>query len=403
MLRKIGVVFAKEVLDNGRDRRSLLVAFLYPMLGPLLLGVIMLAVTDVVVSGTQENPTVHIQGAENGPELIQYLKKRKVNVITAPKDVEEAVRIGAIPAAVVIPREHGADFKAERTAKLKIIGNSSCLPGLLALNRTAGLLGEFNTEVWGQRISSRGVDCQTFKPLAINTRNVSRGVLIFEIPLFMMPPLFIFNLFMGGVYLAVNATSGERERGSLEPLLINPVSRWALMLGKFLAALFFTAMAVVVQLTAFKLIFTFVGGDAQAFENTLRPMALLAMFFMALPLMMVAVGVQLMIATVTRSFKEAQTYFGLLPLVPAIPGMAMVFSPVQTQKWMMTIPIFSQTLIMGQYVRDEDVELINLAYSASFTGLLALVLIYISSRLYERENLISAAELSISWATSFRL
>ncbi|MDP6174472.1 MAG: ABC transporter permease subunit, partial [Rhodospirillales bacterium] len=199
------------------------------------------------------------------------------------------------------------------------------------------------------------------------------------------------------------ATSGERERGSLEPLLINPVSRWALMLGKFLAALFFTAMAVVVQLTAFKLIFTFVGGDAQAFENTLRPMALLAMFFMALPLMMVAVGVQLMIATVTRSFKEAQTYFGLLPLVPAIPGMAMVFSPVQTQKWMMTIPIFSQTLIMGQYVRDEDVELINLAYSASFTGLLALVLIYISSRLYERENLISAAELSISWATSFRL
>ncbi len=388
MLRKIGVVFAKEVQDNGRDRRSLLVALIYPLLGPLLLGVIMSAVTGVVTVGTDEKLAIHVQGAENGPALIEYLKEHNVIILPAPADVEKAVRSGAVGSVVIIPASHRAQFAAQKTADLKIVGNSSRLPGLIALNRTAGLLGEFNAEIWGQRIAARGVDYQVFKPLSIATENVSKGVQIFEILLFMVPPLFIFNLFMGGVYLAVDTTSGERERGSLEPLLINPVARWGLMLGKFLAALFFTAVAVVVQLVAFKVVFAFVGAETQAFENTLALSALLATFLMALPLMALAVGVQFVIATMTRSFKEAQTYLGLLPLVPAIPGMALVFAPVQTEAWMMTIPVFSQTLLIGQLVRGEEVLAIHLLSSISFTSLLALGLIYISSRLYERENLI---------------
>ncbi len=388
MLRKIGIVFAKEVRDNGRDRRSLLVALIYPLLGPLLLGVIMSAVTDVVTVGTKEKLTLHVEGAENGPALIKFLHDQNVIVQPAPANLEEAVRGGAIPSVIIIPQEHRAQFAAEKTAELRIVGNSSRLPGLIALNRTAGLLGQFNAQVWGQRIAARGVDHQVFRPLSIVTRNVSKGVQIFEILLFMVPPLFIFNLFMGGVYLAVDTTSGERERGSLEPLLINPVERWALMLGKFLAALFFTAVAVIVQLLAFKVIFSLIGAESRAFAETMPISALLAIFAMAVPLMALAVGVQFVIATVTRSFKEAQTYLGLLPLVPAIPGMALVFAPVHTQEWMMTIPIFSQTLLMGQFVRGEDVLALNLLASISFTSLLALGLVYISSRLYERENLI---------------
>ena len=110
--------------------------------------------------------------------------------------------------------------------------------------------------------------------------------------------------------------------------------------------------------------------------------------FLVRMLMMMAVGIQFIIATLTRSFKEAQTYLGLLPLVPAIPGMVMVFSPVRTDEWLMAIPTFSQTLLMGQLIRGEPVAFTNILISMSSTTFIALVLIVLVARLYEREKLI---------------
>ena len=109
---------------------------------------------------------------------------------------------------------------------------------------------------------------------------------------------------------------------------------------------------------------------------------------MTLPLMIAAVGIQFVVATVTTSFKEAQTYLGLLPLVPAIPGMALVFSPVQVQDWMMAIPSFSQTLLLGQMVRGESITLSAVAISMATTTLLAGGLLWVVAKLYEREELI---------------
>lgn len=388
MWRRIFVIFSKEVQDNSRDRRSLLVALIYPLLGPLLLGAIIAAVSDVVTVDSKQQFVIHVQGAENGPVLVAHLEKSGATIRPAPTKPVEAVRTGLVDNILVIPPSHADAFARQTTAQVKLIVNSSRLPGLIALNRMTGLLGTFNRDVWGSRIAARGVDYQVLRPLEIRSENVTSGVQIFEILLFMVPPLFIFNLFMGGVYLAVDATSGERERGSLEALLINPVERWGFMTGKFMAALYFTALAVVVQLIAFKLVFMITGPANDAFSETLGLPSMIGVFVMALPLAMFAVGIQFVIATMTRSFKEAQTYLGLLPLIPAIPGMVLVFAPVQAQEWMMAIPIFSQTLLMGQFVRGEEVLAAHMATSMLSSLAVTGVLLFICARLYERENLI---------------
>lgn len=387
MWRSIFIIFAKEVTDNSRDRRSLLVALIYPLLGPILLGVIISAVTDVVTIGPGKSMTIHIQGAENSPDLISFFKSKKVSVKQAPKDVMNSVRIGAVDYVLIIPMDHAAKFRAQQTADIKIVVNTSRLPGLIAVNRVSALLAAFSQEVWGKRISARGVDFKILQPFRIESVNVSSGFLIFEILLSMVPPLLIFNIFMGGVYLAIDATTGERERGSLEPLLINPVDRWGFMMGKYLAACYYTVIAVVVQLLAFKAVFLLVGSSG-SYEQALGAGSLLGLFILSVPLLLFAVGIQFVIATLTRSFKEAQTYLGLLPLVPAIPGMAMVFAPVQLQDWMMTIPIFSQTLLMGQFVRGEEVAFAHMIISISFTAIVVVLLLGICARLYEREKLI---------------
>lgn len=384
--RSILVVFAKEVIDNARDRRSLLVALIYPLLGPILLGLMISMVTKVTVAGRDARIDLLVQGGERAPDLIAYLEGRGVNVRDAMDDPFDAVSRGDVETALVITEDFSANFQAQRTASIKVIANSSRLPGLIALNLMAGLLGDYNQRVWGQRIAERGVDFRKLQPLAIESVNVTSGAHITDIFLFMVPPLFIFNLFMGGVYLALDTTSGERERGSLEPLLINPVERWGLMLGKFLAALLYTAAAVAVQLIAFKAIFAWVGGDG--FAQSLGAPVVLGILLVSLPLMMVAVGVQFIIAISTQSFKEAQTYLGLLPLVPAIPGMVLVFAPVRAHDWMMAVPVFSQTLLLGRIMRNEAVAALDILVSMGFTTAAALVLLALAARLYEREKLI---------------
>ena len=387
MWRRIFVVFAKEAVDNSRDRRSLLVALIYPLLGPMLLGLMISAVVGISSVKTDAKVTLAINGAERAPDLVSYLKKNGFTVEPATADPETAVREGDYETVIVVSEDYAAKFGIERTAKITIVANSSRLPGLVALNRMAVILGDYNRAVWSKRIKAQGVDLDLLQPLQIVSLDVAAGTHIADILLLMVPPLIIFNLFMGGVYMAIDTTSGERERGSLEPLLINPVARWGLMLGKYLAALLYTAFAVAVQLMAFKVIFQIVGGDL-SFARVLDATTFAGIFIVTLPLMMVAVGVQFIIATVTRSFKEAQTYLGLLPLVPAIPGMILVFAPVQAKEWMMTIPTFSQTLLLSRFFQGEAVAVSDALVSMSTSVVAALVLLALAAWLYEQEKLI---------------
>ncbi|MBT3556134.1 MAG: ABC transporter permease [Rhodospirillales bacterium] len=388
MWQRILIVLGKEIVDNARDRRSLLTALIYPLLGPLLLGLMISATGRVTVGGDPSGMNLAVAGAEHGQVLVGWLEGRGVNVVPPPTDIKGSVQRGDMPVVLVLPPGFDDDFAADRTADISIVVDSSRLSAVVVINQVASLLSQFNTESWGERMIARGVDFRSLQPVSIETVKVSSGSQISEIFLLMVPPLFIFNLFMGGAYLAMDTTSGERERGSLEPLLINPVERWVLVVGKFLATLFYTGIAVVVQLIALKIAFGFGGDHALSLGNALGFTVVLGILVVTLPLMAAAVGVQFVIATVTKSFKEAQTYLGLLPLVPAIPGMLLVFAPVQIQGWMMAVPTFSQTLLLGQLLRGETISVVHLAISAGTTLALAAVLVTIASRLYDREALI---------------
>jgi sodium transport system permease protein len=390
-LRKIGIVFAKESLDNLRDRRSLLLALVYPLMGPLLLGVLMSLVTGVVRPETDAKAAFRlpVAGTEHAPDLIAFLAGRDVTVVPAPDEPEQAVQVGTAEVVLVIEAGFAERLAAGRRPTLFLVTNSSRITGVIAANRAVEALNAFNQELAGRRLRARGVDpAEVFEPVQVDSVNVASRYNLVDMFLFMVPPFIIFTVFMGGVYLAIDTTSGERERGSLEPLLVNPVPRWALMLGKFLAALLFTAAAVAVQLAAFKAMFAMLGDRGPGFGHILGLADSLAVGLVALPLMMLAVGVQVIIATVTRSFKEAQTYLGLLPLIPAMPGLALVFVPLQPKTWMMAVPGFSQTLLFGQYVRGEAVSALHIGVSAAVTAAVALLLVYGCARLYEREELI---------------
>lgn len=395
MIAGVWVVLAKEVIDNLRDRRSITMAAIYPVIGPTLLGILLGFAQEMfrVDQPTTETPPmeVAVSGAERAPGLVSFLEERHVKVVPPPAEVERAVRDNRLPLVVVVTEDFSADLAAERPATVHVVINATRIGTVVMISQVVDLLRRYNQSLAKQRLEARGLTTEFSQAIRIKSINVGKSRSLAGFFLNMIPPFVIFTIFIGGVYLALDTTSGERERGSLEPLLTNPLARWEFMLGKVGAAFVFTLVAVIIQLIAFKVMFELVIEEDYGVGINPDVFVFLNILLVSIPMMVFAVTVQIIIATVTRSFKETQTYLGLLPLIPSVPGMVLVFVAVSANLWMMTIPFFSQVVLIGQLVRGDPVSMVNVAVSVGSTLLLSVAMLFLAGRLYGREQLLFSA------------
>ncbi len=390
MLEQIWTVFSKEVLDNLRDRRSLSLALFYPFVGPVIVGLLVGLVGRTISELPRDGFVLPVHGAHNAPNLVAYLEGNGARVVPATRNPQAAVRNGEHDAVLVVPEAYSEHFSGKRPATVQIVSDPSRLSAMLAVSRTLSVLRAYNEDIVAARLRAHGIDPLVAEPVNVETINVSVGHSLTGFFLNMMPPFIIFTIFVGGVYLAIDTVSGERERGSLEPLLTMPVARSELLMGKVWAAVVFTATAVLVQLIAFNGMFELITRDGAMLDVSPSSISFGLVFVIAVPLMLFAVALQMIIATATRSFKETQT-LGLLPLVPSLPGLVLVFISIKAHKWMMAIPTFGQTVLMGQLVRGEAVEPTYVVVASSVTAAAAFALLAVATRLYRREALVSSS------------
>jgi sodium transport system permease protein len=395
-MRSVWIVFCKETMDNLRDRRSLALALVYPLIGALLLGMLMSLVGGMFQRQQQpaadgRSMTVTVMGAEHAPDLMANFSKNNVDVVTAPKDPRGAVRSGSIDTVLVIPPGFQDAINAEKKVTVEVLVNATRLSTVITITRVLALVRSYSKTVSDLRLSSKGIDPASVQAVNIVSVNVGRARNLAGFFVNIIPPFLIFTIFVGGVYLAIDTTAGERERGSMEPLLTNPVDRWKIMLGKAMATFLFTTISLSAQLLAFKVMLDYVAaGDFGLAINPSAGAMLLALL-VCLPMIAFAVGLQMLVATVSRSIKETQTYLGLLPLIPSLPGMILIFVPLNSESWMMTIPTFGQVLLIGKLMRIEPIVVGDVLIASASTGLVAAVLFLLVARLYNREQLLFSA------------
>lgn len=389
MTRGAWVVMHKEVLDNLRDRRSLAAAVLYPLLGPVLL-VTLLVVVGRTFSEQAETPlALPVAGAERAPDLIRFLEQNGAEIEPAPADPEAAVAKGDVDVVLVIPDGYGAAFADGRPATVQIVVDASRQSDAVAIRRARRLVDAYREQIAALRLVARGVSPVVLAPLAVETVDVATPQSQAAGFLNLTPYFLIYAIFIGGMYLAIDTTAGERERGSLEPLLLNPVPRASLVLGKLGATLAFTLVAVVETILAFAVVLNVLPLEQYlGMRLSLSAGALAMVFVIALPMLPLAAALQLIIASFTGSFKEAQNYLSLLPLLPALPGMFLAFVPVAPTPAAMSIPTFGQQILINQVMRGEAIDPLHLAISAGVTLLLGLALVGLAIRLYGRERVV---------------
>jgi sodium transport system permease protein len=298
------------------------------------------------------------------------------------------VLAGRLPFALIVsPRPSGDSLTP---LPVKLVTNPSRFDSIAATGRIIELLNRYEREVVDARLRAAGLSAEIAKAVAIEEQNVGRAAGPAVIMLSMIPPFLIFTLFTGGVHVALDSTCGERERGSFEPLMINPVERYQVLAGKLGAAMGFTLMALGVQAVAFWVMLQWVPEGSLGLVARPGAIQLALIVSVCLPLVVLAAATQLLISAVTRSMKEAQTYLGLLPLIPGLAGMVLVLAPIRVQPLLAAIPTFGQTLVMGQLVRSETISLPFLAVTAVATLIVTTLLLLLGFRLYEREHMLFA-------------
>ncbi len=389
-MRRIWVIFQKEVMDNLRDRRSITSAVLTPLITPLFLVALIVVMGQTLFADPQESTLqLPVIGAENAPGLVDFLEQNNIKVVPGPADPEAAARSGEVDVVLIIDPGYAEAFSQGRPAPVSIVADSSRQTAIRAISQTESLLQQYGRTLGVLRLQARGIDPSVVNAISVGQVDVATPQSQALIFLNMMPFLLLMVIFTGAMYVIIDTTAGERERGSLEPLLINPASRAQFAIGKLLASLPFGIVTLIMTMAMYYVSFNvFPLEEYVNIPMRLDLSALVAIFWLALPIVLLASALQLLVASFTRSFKEAQTYLGFLPLIAGFPSAFLAFLPVKASTGMMLIPTFGQAILINQIMRGEPVQAANLWISSAATLVVALVVILASIWLYRREQIL---------------
>ena len=388
----LGTVYKKEVRENLRDRRSL---FNSVLLGPILFPILFIGLAYFAGNKQQERAEkvleVPVVGAEYAPNLVSFLEQQGVVIQAAPEDPEASVRTQEIQVIIRIPELFTEQWKTGKPAVIEVIADPSRRESDIPMQRVKGLLWAYGAQIGQLRLQLRGVSptlrtAVMVKDVDLSTPQ-SRGMLV----MIMLPYVLMITAFTGGMHLAIDSTAGEKERKSLEPLLINPVPRWQIMLGKMGATATYAFASLVLTLLAFRFAFPLLPTGALGVDLNLSANAVGGILLAILPVVVLAAAMLTTLAALAKSLREAQSYMGLVFMIPMIPSLIFMINPMKPETWMMAIPMFSQNLLIGEFVRGETVNTLWLAMSMGSTLLIGFGFAAIAATLFNRPRIVFAS------------
>jgi sodium transport system permease protein len=376
------VVFRKELIDALRDRRTLFMVLLSSVaIGPLVL--IALSALVAGIEKRAEERTVVVAGIERAPTLRNYLARQTYRIDAAPPDYEAQLKSQVLGDPVLLI---GKDFEAELSRGdvplLEIVSSSGNQRANGSVNRLMRLLRGFSNEQASLRLALRGVSPATLEVLEINERDLANPQSRAAQFTGMLPFFVLMAVLYGALNAALDTTAGERERGSLEPLLMNPASRLSLVIGKW------GAVAAVGMLIALLSCFSFLPAQGLLRSETLAAMfqfgwrevalflALLAPLAAALSALMMAIAIR------CKSFKEAQANNTVVVLGVSLLPLVTVFNQSGEAPWHLAVPALGQVALMNRVLKGEPVGALDIALPLAVCALIAVAgLLYVARQL----------------------
>ena len=381
-------VLRKEIVDNFRDRRTGVVTLLSAILaGPIFL----LLIFNLIASQAERARDLNLPvvGGEFAPAVVAFLERQQVTVSKAPDDYEAQIRRGDLDVALVIDERFAADVAQGKPGSVRLVFDRSRDRARASIDQAEALLRGYN-RLWGeQRLMLRGVTSSVAYPLRVETIDLATPQQSGALVLFLVAYYGLFASVMGGMAVALDATAGERERQSLEPLLMTPARPREIVIGKWLAVSAFDALVVALTLTGFYLTLKFapLPPVGVPFLFGMREFGRFALVLVPMVLMLPAI--LLYVGSRARAYKEAQANVSVLLFVVSLIPLVQLFMQRREPGWLMLVPVSAQYSLLNTSLRGESIAIAQLALSAAVPAVIIIVALMAVSRRLARESILS--------------
>jgi sodium transport system permease protein len=386
-LKTVWIVMRKELKELFRDRRTVLLSL---ALGPILFPLLMIGISTISehrARDLSEKPLeLAVIGKGHAPNLIAWLQGQNVTIKDPPKDIAAAIAEQKEDLILRIGDDYAEKWRNSEPAPVEILSDSTRDNAQVPARRVRALLQAYSGQVGALRLLARGVSPAAAAPLQVGETDMAseeakRGRFL----ALLLPYFLILTAFIGGAYLIMDATAGERERQSMEPLLATPVNRSALVSGKVAAACAVSLLTLTLTLVAFKLSAMLSPSLGRLMTVDTSTIALLLVVL--LPMSLIGTTLLTFLSATAKSMKEAQSHMSYLMLLPMLPSIILMANPVKTQLWQFAVPFLAQNQLILKVVRGEPIDPIQWAvYLAASFGLAGLMWV-LAVRRYRGEQL----------------
>lgn len=363
-MNNLRIVFKKEWRDTWRDKKSLRMTLLMPV---YFVAIFAASTLFAIHMGKQSRATntesikLSVVGAEQLPSLTSWLQERGVKVEPVNEDAYQRVEQGKLDYALIIPKGAAENFATGESVELALVFD-------MTNNKIHGSLGFIRQQIWSWnsrmgslRLLSRGISPGVINPVYIRDLNIASDEKMGFFVMMSLPMLLILTAFMSSVGFTADMVAGERERRSLESLLITPVKSEALIAGKWLNSYSLTLTVLFIEMLLLAVAFYYLPFNELGLRVNVSPGDLLGVFFVLASMALIATGLQFLISIFARSFKDAQTYMGLMVFIPMVPLFYTLFNPSAYAEWYRWVPILGHQVLIKDFLLGGQVQLLQVA------------------------------------------
>ncbi|MFI4888231.1 MAG: ABC transporter permease [Burkholderiales bacterium] len=380
-------ILRKELLDMFRDRRTGTVTLLSSILaGPIFL----LLIFNLIASQAERARaiTLPVVGAEYAPAVIAFLERQQVSVTKAPPDYDARIRRGDLDVVLVIDDAFGKDVEQGKPGTVRLVFDRSRDRARPSIDQAESLLRGYN-RLWGdQRLMLRGVAASVANPLRIETADLATPQQSGALVLFLVAYYGLFASVMGGMAVALDTTAGERERQSLEPLLMTPARPAEIVVGKWLAVCAFDALVVTLTLTGFYLTLAFAPLPPVGVPFLFGAREFGRFLLVLVPMILMLPAILLYVGSRARAYKEAQATVSVLLFVVSLIPLVQLFMQRKEPEWLMLVPVSAQYSLLNTSLRGEAPALSQLALSWLAPAALIIIALVAVGRRLARESIL---------------
>ncbi|MFK7787421.1 MAG: ABC transporter permease [Crocinitomicaceae bacterium] len=391
----IFTIFKKELKDTLRDRRTLIMMLVIPVLiFPIILSLFVTISDSFSKEAAEKTIEIGVVGDPDNYVLSQLEtlpdELGKKNIISYKDTVElkAAIKIDSAQIGIFPSPDFDSSMETKKPAGVTVFFNATDL-GMK--DRAQAYLETIESIAKQERYLDLNINEEEIRPLEVNYSNVaSSKEMIGKLVGGLLPYIFIAFGFIGCMYPAIDLFTGEKERGTIETLLTTPVARWQILFGKMgvvvlsgLLASTFALLGLFLSIEVFDIV-----KDPQILNvvhDVLSPRFILMLFGLLFPLIVFFAGLMIPIAVYAKSFKEAQSIITPMNIIVVLPAMVGFFPGIELNIVTACIPIVNIVLATKDLIAGTlDAGLVGLSFAVMIS--LAVLAVVISYKRFDKET-----------------